>query len=532
MAPTAAQGSAEPRLGRGRGPVTQYLRGLLRFWYSVKEPPTKKKVRMRARKPPGPWWVAVPLTLLLACEPADTESPAADAADTAAVGATPDTMLPSTDTAGPTEDTGRPGPDTAGPQDADDDADPDAGGALPLDPGTGGTVSSADGQATLTVPPGALAAPTAITIAKVADPVVTGELASAVWDLGPNGLTFQQPVTLCLKADLEAVKGQNTCLGYIDESTGTPTWKCEDECLEPKGGQLCGQTDHFTNFAVLLSGSGGGKGCDDDESTTWLGVSGGEATSTDGSVTLSVPKGALTTDTPLTIAKVAAPVVTGELASAVWDLGPNGLTFQQPVTLCLKADLEAVKGQNTCLGYIDESTGTPTWKCEDECLEPKGGQLCGQTDHFTNFAVLLSGSGGGKGCDGGADLVGPEGGMVTSEDGAAWVTVPAGALSAPVAITVAPGNALPTPQAAASVYDFGPGGQSFALPVTVCMKAGLAAAEAGTYCLGTLDPTADADPWGCADPCLTPDSPGFWCGRTTHFSSYSIIPLIGAPCPK
>ena len=37
------------------------------------------------------------------------------------------------------------------------------------------------------------------------------------------------------------------------------TWKCVDECLDEQNGLVCGTTDHFTSFAVLL-GSGGGTG--------------------------------------------------------------------------------------------------------------------------------------------------------------------------------------------------------------------------------------------------------------------------------
>jgi len=54
------------------------------------------------------------------------------------------------------------------------------------------------------------------------------------------------------------------CLGFYDEQTGE--WKCEDECLEEQRRssgmiEVCGQTNHFTNFAVLLSGAGGGNPC-------------------------------------------------------------------------------------------------------------------------------------------------------------------------------------------------------------------------------------------------------------------------------
>ena len=54
----------------------------------------------------------------------------------------------------------------------------------------------------------------------------------------------------------------NSCLGYFD--TKTRSWICQDKCLKRKGNSVCGETDHLTNFAILLSGNGGG-GCGDDE---------------------------------------------------------------------------------------------------------------------------------------------------------------------------------------------------------------------------------------------------------------------------
>lgn len=54
------------------------------------------------------------------------------------------------------------------------------------------------------------------------------------------------------------------CLSYLDESTSPPEWKCQDSCLTRKGASVCGETGHFTSFAVLLDGGGGGSGCNGD----------------------------------------------------------------------------------------------------------------------------------------------------------------------------------------------------------------------------------------------------------------------------
>jgi len=51
-----------------------------------------------------------------------------------------------------------------------------------------------------------------------------------------------------------------------------PRWVCQDPCLsENDDGLLCGKTDHFTNFALLLQGNGrGGSSACDSTIDEWL----------------------------------------------------------------------------------------------------------------------------------------------------------------------------------------------------------------------------------------------------------------------
>ncbi|MCB9727208.1 MAG: hypothetical protein H6744_21665 [Deltaproteobacteria bacterium] len=122
----------------------------------------------------------------------------------------------------------------------------------------GGTATSADGSASVTFGAGILAKPTPIVVEAVAKPLVDVPRASGVYEFGPHGSTFPKGVELCLTDVSGKVNGDNACLGFLDESTNPPSWKCEDPCLKKKGGTLCGQTDHFTNFALLLGGGYGG----------------------------------------------------------------------------------------------------------------------------------------------------------------------------------------------------------------------------------------------------------------------------------
>eukprot|EP00339_Tiarina_fusa_P013003 CAMPEP_0117026342 /NCGR_PEP_ID=MMETSP0472-20121206/19379_1 /TAXON_ID=693140 ORGANISM="Tiarina fusus, Strain LIS" /NCGR_SAMPLE_ID=MMETSP0472 /ASSEMBLY_ACC=CAM_ASM_000603 /LENGTH=766 /DNA_ID=CAMNT_0004733329 /DNA_START=201 /DNA_END=2501 /DNA_ORIENTATION=- len=76
------------------------------------------------------------------------------------------------------------------------------------------------------------------------------------------------------------------------------------------------------------------------------------------------------------------------------------------VEICISAP--AAQKDDSCLGFLDESAKPPRWKCEDPCLEQnKEGFLCGNTDHFTSFAVLLDGTG--NSCKGSGDLIFDEG---------------------------------------------------------------------------------------------------------------------------
>lgn len=52
-------------------------------------------------------------------------------------------------------------------------------------------------------------------------------------------------------------------MGYLEISTGK--WICEDECLEKSNNKnmLCGETDHLTSFALLLTGNNSNSKCSD-----------------------------------------------------------------------------------------------------------------------------------------------------------------------------------------------------------------------------------------------------------------------------
>ena len=97
-------------------------------------------------------------------------------------------------------------------------------------------------------------------------------------------------------------------------------------------------------------------------------------------------------------------------------------------------------------------------------------------------AMMISACGGSDDAAPPANQIGPAGGTVTGPNGT-QVVVPAGALSAPVVITITSTTiAPPIPagqQVLGSIYDFGPTGTTFAMPVTVTLPFDPAQAPAG-----------------------------------------------------
>ena len=87
--------------------------------------------------------------------------------------------------------------------------------------------------------------------------IVDFQLSDGSTDLGGD-------VEICFESNHNS--NDNLCLGYLDESLNPPEWICQDHCLQKNSdGLICGNTDHFTNFALLLSGSGNNANCGDED---------------------------------------------------------------------------------------------------------------------------------------------------------------------------------------------------------------------------------------------------------------------------
>lgn len=154
-------------------------------------------------------------------------------------------------------------------------------------------------------------------------------------------------------------------------------------------------------------------------------------------------------------------------------------------------------------------------------------------DAHTIFAVIAiavalgfvaCGGGGGGGASTAAsstqNVVGPTGGTATSADGIATVKVPAGALTASVAITILPSTANVPQGNIGVVLDVGPDGTTFSAPVTISLKYDPSIVPQGIAETSLTLAFASGSTW--TDVPTTVDAVNkVLIGQTTHFSSYS-----------
>ena len=143
---------------------------------------------------------------------------------------------------------------------------------------------------------------------------------------------------------------------------------------------------------------------------------------------------------------------------------------------------------------------------------------------LTLAAVGCGGGSGGKPPGGGAPtmkLVGPSGGALSSSDGNLAVSIPPGALGADVTITTEPATA-PATGAVGTVYEIGPTGTQFAMPVTLTLH--YDAAELGSAAESSLRvATYAGGSWQLLPGAVVDKQAKTVSGVTTHLSPYAIV---------
>jgi hypothetical protein len=109
----------------------------------------------------------------------------------------------------------------------------------------GGTIATASGTASLTIPAGALATDTEITLAVEA----ASGTETSVYNFGPDGTTFATPVDLSIKYDGTPGDDKEAVLAWYN---GTE-WE-EVPGSTVAGDMVTGKISHFSKFSIILVG--------------------------------------------------------------------------------------------------------------------------------------------------------------------------------------------------------------------------------------------------------------------------------------
>ncbi len=210
-------------------------------------------------------------------------------------------------------------------------------------------------------------------------PTRRGTKVKARWD-SCAGLTGKVTFTGAIVDGCDTLRGTLQAKRFKGKVQGTRS-RCGDGIVDDGGGERCDPP------AV--------GGCDDAcgrPVTVTIGPLGGRIVSTDGRVTLDVPPGALAADTVISIRPADPDELPALLAGvgAAYDLGPDGLQFQLPVTASWRYDdaLAATLGGLV----IASSDGSPPEPLADQRLsiDETGAVATGTLTHFT---IIASGFG-------------------------------------------------------------------------------------------------------------------------------------------
>ena len=120
----------------------------------------------------------------------------------------------------------------------------------------GGTASSSDGRASVTIPAGALSQDTAIAVAVASNPPA-GNIGTA-YDFGPDGTTFSQPVAISITYDDAAlpagVTESNLRLGTVANNQ----WEAvTGATVDTVANVVSGTTTHFSVYGVIAVSDSG-----------------------------------------------------------------------------------------------------------------------------------------------------------------------------------------------------------------------------------------------------------------------------------
>lgn len=120
-----------------------------------------------------------------------------------------------------------------------------------------------------------------------------------------------------------------------------------------------------------------------------MGVEGGTVTSAGSAVSLTVPPGALTTATEVSISPPATQPPLGAMPGSAFDLGPSGTTFALPVTLTVKYDPLLVPPDWAQTSLTLAVADNATWVDLSTSVDTAIHSLTAQLSHFSTYAYKV-----------------------------------------------------------------------------------------------------------------------------------------------
>ena len=191
--------------------------------------------------------------------------------------------------------------------------------------------------------------------------------------------------------------------------------------------------------ALVLAAAGCGSSLpteNDEMTSAVIGTAGGMLASSDGTLRVAIPAGALPGDVTVTIVPTMSPG-SGAIGT-VYELGPTGTQFAIPVTLTFGFSPNSLGTTDPALLRV-ATFAAGSWRIlSGASLDPKGLTVSGTTTHLSPYGLTSAATGamcatvsGGVSCSGGTDngsgagTAGMSGGVVASggTTGAGGVTV-------------------------------------------------------------------------------------------------------------
>ena len=147
--------------------------------------------------------------------------------------------------------------------------------------------------------------------------------------------------------------------------------------------------------------SGGGTGTTTPSATKTVGASGGTVATPDGSLTVTIPAGALSGDTEITIAEINSPP--SDAIGKAYEIGPTGTQFASPVTLSFKYAGANLMGTDPSDLEAATIVGTDWVALTNDAVDTNAQIASGTTMHLSPYGVHAKGHGQKDASSGGDD---------------------------------------------------------------------------------------------------------------------------------